>query len=81
MDTPTFSLEVARRVNAAIERGGHTVLGVAQATGIARSTLLRRLSGSSPLSVKELALIAQAIDVDVRTFIPRDEDDEWERAS
>jgi transcriptional regulator with XRE-family HTH domain len=71
MDTPSqvaYSEQVTAAVNAAIKAQGQTVLGLSEATGIARVTLMRRLSGHTDFSVGELDRIAEALGVDVRTF-------------
>lgn len=69
MDTPpTFAATVATAVSTAIQEQGQTVLGLAEATGIARVTLTRRLAGHTPFTVAELDAIASALGVDVRTF-------------
>lgn len=59
MDTnQTFPAQVATNVAAAIEAAGENTKSVADATGIARMTLDRRLKGSAPFDVIQLALIA-----------------------
>lgn len=54
----TFPVRVAGSVAEAISEAGETSTSVADATGIPRSTLRRRLLGSSPFTVAELGLIA-----------------------
>jgi hypothetical protein len=53
-----FPERVALSVDAAIGEAGETSTSIADATGIPRSTLRRRLLGSSPFTVAEIASIA-----------------------
>lgn len=62
--------ETARRVQAALDFAGRTPLAVSEQTGIPRTTLLRRLTGTSPFTVGELALIATFLDIPVHSLIP-----------
>lgn len=61
---------VAAAVRQAIEDAGETQLGVAEKTGIPRTTLMRRLGGHSPFTVAELAAIADALGRRIPDFIP-----------
>ena len=54
----------------AIESAGQTHLAVAEQTGIPRTTLLRRLTGTSPFTVSELERIAALLSVPVHSLIP-----------
>lgn len=65
-----ISRETAQRVTAAIEAAGRTPLTVAEQTGIPRTTLLRRLTGTSPFTVSELERIALMLCVEVHSLIP-----------
>lgn len=65
----TLTPLVADRVVAAMESKGATRLGISEATGIPRTTLLRRLSGASSFTVAELDAIARALEVPVRDLI------------
>lgn len=65
----TLTPLVADRVVAAMETKGATRLGISEATGIPRTTLLRRLSGASSFTVAELDAIARALEVPVRDLI------------
>lgn len=63
-----FSEQVARSVATAIEAAGENPKSIADATGIARMTLVRRLTGTSPFTVAELAVIARHLDTTPDTF-------------
>lgn len=65
----TLTPLVADRVVAAMETKGATRLSMSEATGIPRTTLLRRLSGASSFTVAELDAIAKVLEVPVRDFI------------
>lgn len=67
MDTLTIKLAAA--VKAAIDHAGETVLGVSEKSGIPRTTLLRRLGGTSPFTVAELELIAKVLDIAVSDLL------------
>lgn len=62
MSYPTL---VANRVIAKMRQVDATELGLANETGIARTTLGRRLAGVTPFTVLELWLIADALGCDV----------------
>jgi Na+/phosphate symporter len=59
----TFPQVVAANVGTAIRAAGESVKGVAESTGIARVTLIRRLSGVTPFTVAEIAAIANHLHV------------------
>jgi len=59
----------AERVAAGIEAAGLTPLAVSEQTGIPRTTLLRRLTGTSPFTVAELGLISAEIGVTPESLI------------
>lgn len=61
----------ARAVTAAMEAAGASQLAMSEATGIPRTTLLRRLSGSSPFTIAELERIADHLQVPVESLIQR----------
>lgn len=70
MGTPTsYSAAVADSVNTAITTTGITHKALAEATGIPRTTLTRRLAGQSPFTVAELDAIALALNIDVTTLV------------
>lgn len=56
--TTTFPARIARSVGAAIEQAGRTSTSVADAIGIPRSTLRRRLIGATPFTVAEIEAVA-----------------------
>lgn len=64
----TYSEQVARAVTEAMAAGGWSEKGLAEATGIARATLQRRLAGS-PFDVAELAAIAAAMETSVTALL------------
>ncbi|TFD27475.1 helix-turn-helix domain-containing protein [Cryobacterium cryoconiti] len=53
-----FPQRVAQYVDSAIRDAGENTKSVAEGTGIARMTLARRLTGSTPFTVAEVARIA-----------------------
>lgn len=61
--------QVAARVERRAKDAGLNPVLLAERTGIARSTLLRRLSGASPFTVAELAAVAGALDVSLSDLI------------
>lgn len=63
MDNLTES--VAKNVTAAIDSAGQTQVSISEATGIPRTTLIRRLAGHSPFTIAELGRIAEVLDVEV----------------
>lgn len=67
-----FTALVAKKVVAAIEAGGQTELGIAEATGIPRVTLRRRLQGLNSFTVAELKAIATVLDIKVSDLTAED---------
>lgn len=66
----TPAVRVADAVNAAMDARGVTRLELSDATGIPRSTLIRRLNGLLPsFTIDELDRIAQHLEVDVVTLV------------
>jgi hypothetical protein len=63
MDSSLYQRSLAAEVASAIERADQSTLSVSNATGIPRTTLIRRLNGNSPFTVTELADIATFIDM------------------
>ena len=59
----TFPEQIARSVGAAIEQAGRTSTSVADAIGIPRSTLRRRLIGATPFTVAEIEMVAIHLDM------------------
>lgn len=75
MATPNdTSHRIARAVSAAIKRAGLSENAVATRSGIPQTTLNRRLAGISPLTVIELAAIAEVLGVTVAALITPAED-------
>lgn len=72
METPTYQTLIARRVGNAIEAAGLTVLGVAEATAIPRTTLIRRLNGVQPFTTNEIKAIADLLAIPVSTLVAED---------
>lgn len=70
MDT-NYSARVATKVAAAMESGGWSEKAMAEATGIPRVTLRRRLAGAS-FNVAELAAIAGTLGTSVSDLIGED---------
>lgn len=68
MDSTGYAAAVADNVHRAIAGRSRSVLSVAEATGIPRTTLDRRLrsGGASPFSVSELKAIADELGITVR---------------
>ena len=64
MDSTTYQAAVALNVRAALEASGRSTLSVAEATGIPRATLLRRIAGHSSFTVVELASIAHLLGIE-----------------
>lgn len=64
----TYTKALAEVVGDAIVASGQTVKGLADATGIPRTTLSRRLSGFSSFTVAELAAIAPLLDTSIETL-------------
>lgn len=59
----------AMAVEAAIDAAGQSQLGVSDATGIPRTTLIRRLRGQSPFTIAELESIAECLGVTVSDLL------------
>lgn len=72
MDPITYQRRVSQRVADAIKDHDETVFGVAEATGIARPTLRRRLTGTSAFTVAELAAVAQFLELDMADLLAID---------
>ncbi|WP_243061199.1 helix-turn-helix transcriptional regulator [Nocardioides sp. SR21] len=65
----TFTRRTAIAVQAAIEAAGQTQLGVAEESGIPRTTLIRRLRGLSAFTVAELEAIAAVLGTTVSNLL------------
>ncbi|MBW3088795.1 helix-turn-helix transcriptional regulator [Bifidobacterium sp. 82T24] len=70
MDIIEYAKAVARNVSTAMDDAGLSVLATSEKTGIARTTLNRRLEnpGISPFTVLELAQISDATGVSLETL-------------
>ncbi|NKV67941.1 helix-turn-helix domain-containing protein [Rhodococcus hoagii] len=60
----------AEVVRAAMKRAGATIDSVSEATGIAPTTLKRRLKGTSSFRLDEIYRIAKALGVEYHQLIP-----------
>ncbi len=70
MDTsPSLSLGVSQAVQRALTAAGISALAASQNTGIPRTTLHRRLTGSSPFLVTELVALAELCGVQVSALV------------
>lgn len=58
----------SRAAHAAVRRAGVSILDLAYATGIAYSTLYRKLTGKASLTVADVAAIAAHIGVEPETI-------------
>lgn len=76
MDTNGTHLNtvVAHRVGAAMTTRGYTPKKLSESAHIARSTLIRRLSGTSPFNLNELAAIATELDYPLSHFLATEGD-------
>lgn len=68
-NTTDTSRRVAAAVSAALEAAGVNTLTAAERTGIPRSTLSRRLTGTSAFTIVELELVANLLGVTVDHFL------------
>lgn len=59
----TTQQQIAQKVAAHIKDSGVTIVWLCEKSGIPRSTLLRRLNGSTPFNINELERIAAALRV------------------
>lgn len=65
----SLTIRTASVVLAAIEAAGMTQLGVSDATGIPRATLIRRLKGQSAFTIAELEAIAEVLGIAVSQLL------------
>jgi transcriptional regulator with XRE-family HTH domain len=70
MDT-NYSARVAAKVAAAMEAGGWSEKAMAEATGIPRVTLRRRLAGAA-FNVAELSAVASTLGTTVSALVDED---------
>lgn len=69
MDFKTATQRRAASIREAIDLAGHTPFSIAEATGIPRTTLNRRLLGASPFNTEELDAIALALGTNVTDLL------------
>jgi transcriptional regulator with XRE-family HTH domain len=69
MPTISTAQRVAAEVRAEMARQRKTQAHIAQALGSSQAAVSRRLNGEVPFDVRELALIADSLDVPVETFL------------
>lgn len=69
MDNASYDATVAVLVEEAIKSAGQSVRGTAIATGIAYTTLDRKLKGA-PFTVSELRRIGQFVGLPTAAFLP-----------
>jgi ribosome-binding protein aMBF1 (putative translation factor) len=72
MDTTPITRAIAERVNKAKERAGITTVELSDASGIARTTLSRKLKGQKEFDTSELMWLGKALGVNWLDFIPSD---------
>ena len=66
--TRPYTEAVRVAVARAMEEAGVNATRLSQATGIAPTTLGRKLNGLAPFNVTELDVIARSLDLDVERF-------------
>lgn len=72
MDTTSFTSAVAESVDHLMEEVGESLLSLSTKTGIARTTLRRRIAGQTSFTIRELELVAIALGTTVDNLIPKD---------
>ena len=70
MDTATTAQQVAGNVRAEAARRGVSGSQIARAVGLSQSAMSRRLVGTHPFSVTELASVAAYLDVPLSALLP-----------
>jgi transcriptional regulator with XRE-family HTH domain len=65
----TATERVAQTVRDAMSAQNVSQLALSNATGIPRVTLIRRLSGRSPFTIAELAVVAEALGVQTSELV------------
>lgn len=70
MTTTQYREAVAGEVRAEFARAGVTLGSISERTGIPVSTLSRKARALSPFTVDELAVIADALDIDPARLFP-----------
>lgn len=69
MHTDNTSTRISRVVTQMLEQAGVSQKAAAEATGIPRATLIRRLSGHSPFQTTELEAVAALLGVNVSDIV------------
>lgn len=69
MDTTNLDKEIGARVADARDKNGATNAGLAESTGIPRTTLIRSLNGDRPFRVSELARLGNVLGVPYAEFL------------
>ena len=70
MDTPqTVARAIGLAMADALKERSITTQAAAEASGIPRTTLIRRLTGTSPLYVDELAALCDLLGVSMADFV------------
>ena len=70
MDTENWRNRVAGEIRAHIARAGLRYADIAKQTGMAPSTLSRKLNGESVITVDDLLRIAGGLDIPVKDLLP-----------
>lgn len=81
MNAPSPTRTVAANCRAEAARRGRTAQDIADATGIHRVTLGRRLNGSASFTINELVAIAACLSVPLSTLLAGVEDAHAKAAS
>ncbi|SEC89266.1 helix-turn-helix domain-containing protein [Arthrobacter woluwensis] len=62
--------EIADKIAAAIFRSGRSLNSVATESGIPRTTFQRKINGTTPWTVEELAAVGDVLGVKPSSFLP-----------
>lgn len=73
---PPWSRQVAARIKRAIRQSRRSEIFYSEQTGIALSTLRRRLAGITPWTLSEVEAVAKALDKDPDSFLASPSDPE-----
>ncbi|MDF2805435.1 MAG: hypothetical protein K0S43_381 [Cellulosimicrobium sp.] len=65
MDSNQYATAIVRAINIACEESGISTNALALASGVPRTSLIRKLSGHGDLTVRETANIAAALGVPI----------------
>jgi transcriptional regulator with XRE-family HTH domain len=65
----SLTVTTATRLREAIAASGRSLVDISEATGIPRTTLLRRLTGRSPFTVEELGALATELGTTAHALI------------